>query len=60
MVGADPKFQTCDRASLVAAPGVKRPVLERAPRRHTGSPRLRMVAMVCVLVPLSLVLVIAT
>jgi hypothetical protein len=55
MVGADPKFQTCDCASLVAAPGVTRRVLERAPRR-IGSPRLRMVAMVSVLVPLSLVL----
>jgi hypothetical protein len=55
MVGAGPKFQTCDHASLVAAPGVTRRVLERAPHR-IGSPRLRMVAMVCVLVPLSLVL----
>jgi hypothetical protein len=56
MVGADPNFQTCDRAGRVAAPGLKRRVLERASQRRSGSPRLRMVALVSVLVPLSFVL----
>jgi hypothetical protein len=56
MVGADPKFQTCDRAGQVAAPGVARRALDRAPQHRIGSSRLRVVALVSVLVPLSFVL----
>jgi hypothetical protein len=56
MVGADPKFQTCNRVGLVASPSVTRRALERAPQHRTGSSHLRLVALVSVLVPLSFVL----
>jgi hypothetical protein len=56
MVGADPKFQTCDRAGQVGSPGVALCTLDRAPQHRIGSSRLRLVALVSVLVPLSFVL----
>jgi hypothetical protein len=46
MVGADPKFLTCDRAGWVMSPGAHR----------AGSGRLRLIGLLSVLVPLSFVL----
>jgi hypothetical protein len=56
MVGANPKFQTCDRAGQVASPAGARRELERAPLHRNGSSRLRLTALVAALVPLSFVL----
>jgi hypothetical protein len=55
MVGANPKIQTCDRSGRVTSPGVTRRALERAPSRRSGS-KLRMIPLMCVLVPLSFIL----
>jgi hypothetical protein len=51
MVGADPKFLTFERAGRVMSPAAR-----HAPPSRTGSHRLRLIALLSALVPLSLVL----
>jgi hypothetical protein len=55
MVGA--KFQTLERAGRVMSPGTWLRARREAPERRTGSHRLRWIAIVSALVPLSFVLV---
>jgi hypothetical protein len=55
MVGA--KFQTSERAGLVISPGTLLHARPGAPERRTGSHRLRWIAILSALVPLSFVLV---
>jgi hypothetical protein len=55
MVGA--KFQTSERAGLVISPGTPLHAWPGAPQRRTGSHRLRWIAILSALVPLSFVLV---
>ena len=56
MVGANPEFQTYDRASPVMSPGAARYARARAPR-HPPAHRWRWLALASVLVPLSFALV---
>ena len=55
MVGANPKYQTYDRAGRVMSPGAARRA--QPPRHRAGSPRWRWIAILFALVPLSFVLV---
>src|ERR1700687_404750 len=55
MVGANPKFETSDRASQVMSPCAARHA--QAPEHPAGSTRWRRIAMLSALVPLSFVLV---
>jgi hypothetical protein len=55
MVGANPKYQTYDRAGRVMSPGAARHA--QTARHRAGSPRWRWIAILSALVPLSLVLV---
>ncbi len=55
MVGANPKFQTFDRAGRVNSPGASR--YARSPEYRAGPRRLRWIAILSTLVPLSFVLV---
>src|ERR1700674_2607115 len=55
MVGA--KFQTSDRASRVMSPGGLRHARPETPDYRAGSHRLRWIAILSVLIPLSFVLV---
>jgi hypothetical protein len=55
MVGANPKYQTYDRAGRVMSPGAARRA--QPPRHRAGSPRWRWIAILSALVPLSFVLV---
>jgi hypothetical protein len=57
MVGANPKFRTCDRAGPASLPGATRHVSARASQPHSGSHRLRWIALLSALVPLSFILV---
>ena len=62
MIGAGPKFQSCDRAGASIAPGAARPVTRearRSPARRypDGSHRWRWIALLSVFVPLSFILV---
>src|ERR1700732_8962 len=57
MVGANPKARKHDRAGLVRLPGATRHVLARASQPHAGSHRLRWIALLSALIPLSFVLV---
>ena len=57
MVGANPKARACDRVSTVKTPGAARFVLSRARQSHTGSLRLRWIAILAALIPASFVLV---
>jgi hypothetical protein len=57
MVGANPKFQTYDRASQVMSPGAPLHAPVQAPHHRAGSSRLRLIAILSALVPLSFVLV---
>jgi hypothetical protein len=56
MVGANPKFQTFDRAGLVMSPGSLRFASPRSPEHRAGPGRLRWIAILSTLVPLSFVL----
>jgi hypothetical protein len=56
MVGANPKARKFDRAGLVRLPGAMRYVAARAPHPHSGS-RLRLIAILSALIPLSFILV---
>ena len=55
MVGANPKFQTFDRAGRVNSPGTSR--YARSPEDRARPRRLRWIAILSTLVPLSFVLV---
>src|SRR3984893_16447821 len=55
MVGANPKFETSDRASQVMSPGAARHA--QAPEHPAGSTRWRRIAMLSAFVPLSFILV---
>jgi hypothetical protein len=57
MVGANPKFQTCDRAGRVISSAGKPHARARAPQHRGGSSRLRWIAILSALVPLSFILV---
>ena len=57
MVGVNPKFRTFDRASQVKSPGASRSVFASLPEFPAGSRRLRWIAILSTLVPLSFVLV---
>jgi hypothetical protein len=56
MVGANPESKIYDRANLVSLPGVTRHVSAHAPRLRAGS-RLRLIAVLSALIPLSFILV---
>ena len=57
MVGANPKFQTSDHVGQVTPPGATRHASTRVAQHGAGSRRLRGIALLSALVPLSLVLV---
>ncbi|HMH71501.1 MAG TPA: alpha/beta hydrolase [Bradyrhizobium sp.] len=57
MVGANPKFQTSDHVSQVTPPGATRHALTLDAQHGAGSHRLRWIALLSAIVPLSLVLV---
>jgi len=57
MVGANPKFQTSDHVGQVTPPGATRHALTLDAQHGAGSHRLRWIALLSVIVPLSLVLV---
>jgi len=57
MVGANPKTRTCDRAGPARLPGATRHVPARAARLDGGSHRLRWIALLSALIPLSFILV---
>ena len=57
MVGANPKFQTSDHVGQVTLPGAIRHASTRVAQHGAGSRRLRGIALLSALVPLSLVLV---
>jgi hypothetical protein len=56
MVGANPKSQMFERARRSTAPVVMRHGLQRAPKYRGGSRRLRRMALLCAMLPLSFVL----
>src|ERR1700681_701134 len=57
MVGANPKFQTSDRLGPVISPGAARHGRAQAAQQCSARARLRRIALLAVLVPLSLALV---
>jgi len=56
MVGANPKFQTFDRAGRVISPGGSRCAPVRSRQRRAAPDRLRLLAILSTLLPLSFVL----
>jgi len=57
MVGANPKYRVCDGADLGRLPGATRHVPARTPQLHGSSHRLRWIALLSALIPLSFILV---
>src|ERR1700730_17392363 len=57
MVGANPKFQTSDRLGQVIPSGAMSYARAQIAQHHRARPRLRRIALLAALVPLSLALV---
>jgi len=57
MVGDNPKFQTSDRVGQVTPPGAMSYARAQAEQHYRARPRLRRIAVLAALVPLSLALV---
>ena len=57
MVGANPKYRVCDRADLGRLPGAAQHVPACTPQLHGSSHRLRWIALLSALIPLSFILV---
>src|ERR1700732_1075493 len=57
MVGANPKYRVCDRADLCRLTWAARHVPPRTAHLHGSSHRLRWIALLSALIPLSFILV---